>query len=118
MRLRVAKTVDSFNWPYVRVLTCSFVIDKEKWHLMDWERMTLLASCCDNVCFCPLDWIYCIELRRPVANQDTSLVSEPTSMPSELKGYLNKYVNVARGYNARWFVLKDGVLSCLLSRLV
>jgi hypothetical protein len=32
--------------------------------------------------------------------------------PPTLKGYLNKYTNVARGYNTRWFVLKDGVLSC------
>ena len=32
--------------------------------------------------------------------------------PPELKGYLNKYTNVAKGYNTRWFVLKDGVLSC------
>jgi hypothetical protein len=29
-----------------------------------------------------------------------------------LKGYLNKYTNVARGYNVRWFVLNGGVLSC------
>ena len=32
---------------------------------------------------------------------------------STLKGYLNKYMNVARGYSTRWFVLKDGVLSCM-----
>ncbi|KAH8829083.1 Oxysterol-binding protein-domain-containing protein [Flagelloscypha sp. PMI_526] len=28
-----------------------------------------------------------------------------------LKGFLNKYTNVARGYNVRWFVLNGGVLS-------
>ncbi|KAJ7708171.1 Oxysterol-binding protein-domain-containing protein [Mycena rosella] len=31
--------------------------------------------------------------------------------PPVLRGYLNKYTNVAKGYNTRWFVLKDGVLS-------
>ena len=29
-----------------------------------------------------------------------------------MKGYLNKYANVAKGYSTRWFVLKDGILSC------
>lgn len=32
--------------------------------------------------------------------------------PPELKGYLNKYTNVARGWGTRWFTLQDGVLSC------
>lgn len=32
--------------------------------------------------------------------------------PPSLKGYLNKYTNVAKGYNTRWFVLRDGILSC------
>ncbi|KAF4566138.1 hypothetical protein EYR40_002047 [Pleurotus pulmonarius] len=31
--------------------------------------------------------------------------------PPTLKGYLNKYTNVAKGYNTRWFVLRDGILS-------
>ncbi|KDQ23149.1 hypothetical protein PLEOSDRAFT_35466 [Pleurotus ostreatus PC15] len=31
--------------------------------------------------------------------------------PPSLKGYLNKYTNVAKGYNTRWFVLRDGILS-------
>jgi hypothetical protein len=48
-----------------------------------------------------------------VANQDTSLIDTPSNVPIVLKGYLNKYTNVARGYNTRWFVLKGGVLSCL-----
>jgi oxysterol-binding protein 1 len=50
-----------------------------------------------------------------VANYDTSLLtpSAPSTGPPTLRGYLNKYANVARGYNTRWFVLKDGVLSCM-----
>ena len=47
-----------------------------------------------------------------VTNQDNSLISEPTTEPPELRGYLNKYTNVAKGYNTRWFVLHNGVLSC------
>lgn len=47
-----------------------------------------------------------------VTNQDNSLISEPSAEPPELRGYLNKYTNVAKGYNARWFVLHNGVLSC------
>ncbi|KAI0303969.1 Oxysterol-binding protein-domain-containing protein [Russula brevipes] len=46
------------------------------------------------------------------ANSDTTLINDgPISGPPTLKGYLNKYTNVARGYSTRWFVLKDGVLS-------
>ncbi|KAL4063740.1 Oxysterol-binding protein-domain-containing protein [Scleroderma citrinum] len=48
---------------------------------------------------------------RQFINHDTSLIDAPVSEPPLLKGYLNKYTNVARGYNTRWFVLKDGVLS-------
>lgn len=48
---------------------------------------------------------------RQFANRDTSLIDGPVSEPPVLRGYLNKYTNVARGYNTRWFVLKDGVLS-------
>jgi hypothetical protein len=47
-----------------------------------------------------------------VANQDTTLIDIPTTTPPIMKGYLNKYTNVARGYNTRWFVLKAGVFSC------
>lgn len=47
-----------------------------------------------------------------VTNQDISLIEPPSSEPPEHKGYLNKYTNVARGYNTRWFVLRHGVLSC------
>ncbi|KAI0770918.1 hypothetical protein BD413DRAFT_678945 [Trametes elegans] len=48
---------------------------------------------------------------RQFTNQDNSLISEPTTEPPELRGYLNKYTNVAKGYNTRWFVLHNGVLS-------
>ncbi|EDQ99212.1 uncharacterized protein LACBIDRAFT_335212 [Laccaria bicolor S238N-H82] len=50
---------------------------------------------------------------RRFANHDKTLLPNPTppSEPPALKGYLNKYTNVAKGYNTRWFVLKDGVLS-------
>ncbi|KAI0791876.1 Oxysterol-binding protein-domain-containing protein [Abortiporus biennis] len=50
---------------------------------------------------------------RQFTNQDTSLLETPslTSEPPEHKGYLNKYTNVAKGYNTRWFVLKNGILS-------
>ncbi|EPQ61347.1 hypothetical protein GLOTRDRAFT_69725 [Gloeophyllum trabeum ATCC 11539] len=48
---------------------------------------------------------------RQFTNHDTTLLDVPSTEPPTLKGYLNKYTNVARGYNTRWFVLKDGVLS-------
>lgn len=49
-----------------------------------------------------------------VANHDKTLIpnTSPLTEPPVLKGYLNKYTNVAKGYNTRWFVLKGGVLSC------
>jgi len=49
-----------------------------------------------------------------VANHDKTLIpnTAPLIEPPVLKGYLNKYTNVAKGYNTRWFVLKGGVLSC------
>ncbi|KAI0808977.1 Oxysterol-binding protein-domain-containing protein [Irpex lacteus] len=49
---------------------------------------------------------------RQFTNQDTSLLGQQaTTEPPEMRGYLNKYTNVAKGYSTRWFVLKDGVLS-------
>ncbi|KIK64054.1 hypothetical protein GYMLUDRAFT_40287 [Collybiopsis luxurians FD-317 M1] len=55
---------------------------------------------------------------RQFANHDTTLINQLTQShqteaqpPPALKGYLNKYTNVAKGYNTRWFVLKGGVLS-------
>ncbi|KAF9789636.1 kinase-like domain-containing protein [Thelephora terrestris] len=48
-------------------------------------------------------------------NLSTPIDREPTllrqSSPPTLKGYLQKYTNVVRGYSTRWFVLKDGTLS-------
>ena len=57
-------------------------------------------------------------VNRLVANQDKTLLPIPASqneLPPPLKGYLNKYTNMAKGYGTRWFVLKDGVLSCEFS---
>ncbi|EKM77467.1 hypothetical protein AGABI1DRAFT_76921 [Agaricus bisporus var. burnettii JB137-S8] len=50
---------------------------------------------------------------RQFANHDHSFIrsSFSASDPPALKGYLNKYTNVARGYHTRWFVLAHGVLS-------
>ncbi|RXW22360.1 hypothetical protein EST38_g3497 [Candolleomyces aberdarensis] len=50
---------------------------------------------------------------RQFANHDKTLIpsTAPLTEPPALKGYLNKYTNVAKGYNTRWFVLKNGVLS-------
>ncbi|KAG8822739.1 hypothetical protein FRC17_009468 [Serendipita sp. 399] len=50
---------------------------------------------------------------RQFTNQDTTLL-EPTNTQIEeptMRGYLTKYGNMAKGYNTRWFVLKDGMLS-------
>ncbi|KAI0344300.1 hypothetical protein BDW22DRAFT_1327437 [Trametopsis cervina] len=49
---------------------------------------------------------------RQFTNQDKSLLEQPSPTESpEMRGYLNKYTNVAKGYSTRWFLLKDGVLS-------
>ncbi|KAF5319842.1 hypothetical protein D9611_012886 [Ephemerocybe angulata] len=50
---------------------------------------------------------------RQFANHDKTLIpnNTPLTEPPTLKGYLNKYTNVAKGYNTRWFVLQQGVLS-------
>ncbi|KAJ7087915.1 Oxysterol-binding protein-domain-containing protein [Mycena belliarum] len=53
---------------------------------------------------------------RQLTNQDASLIRAANAGPGALeppvlRGYLNKYTNVAKGYNTRWFVLKDGVIS-------
>ncbi|KAI0068584.1 hypothetical protein BV25DRAFT_1910349 [Artomyces pyxidatus] len=49
---------------------------------------------------------------RQFTNINTTLIDDaPAKAPPLLKGYLNKYTNVARGYGTRWFVLHNGVLS-------
>ncbi|KAJ7617400.1 Oxysterol-binding protein-domain-containing protein [Roridomyces roridus] len=52
---------------------------------------------------------------RQLTNQDATLMrtGAPAAPgePAVQRGFLNKYTNVAKGYNTRWFVLKDGVLS-------
>ncbi|KAJ7150479.1 Oxysterol-binding protein-domain-containing protein [Mycena crocata] len=53
---------------------------------------------------------------RQLTNQDATLIRAANPGPGAPeppvhRGYLNKYTNVAKGYNTRWFVLKDGVLS-------
>ena len=55
-----------------------------------------------------------------VANHDKTLIPNPAPLtePPVLKGYLNKYTNVAKGYNTRWFVLKNGVFSCMFLSLL
>ena len=62
---------------------------------------------------------FCVGVTDPflkVANRDTTLLDDPTSTtPPDMKGYLNKYANVAHGYNPRWIVLKNGILSCQYS---
>lgn len=51
---------------------------------------------------------------RQFTNQDTTLLDVPVPQTEPaMKGYLTKYANVAKGYNSRWFVLKDGMLSCM-----
>ncbi|KAJ7202159.1 Oxysterol-binding protein-domain-containing protein [Mycena pura] len=57
---------------------------------------------------------------RQLTNQDAALMrsqsqSVPVHAPS-LRGYLNKYTNVAKGWNTRWFVLEGGVLSYYRNR--
>ncbi|KAJ7058968.1 Oxysterol-binding protein-domain-containing protein [Mycena amicta] len=52
---------------------------------------------------------------RQLTNQDATLMRSeqqpaPVHAPS-MRGFLNKYTNVAKGYNTRWFVLENGVLS-------
>jgi hypothetical protein len=51
---------------------------------------------------------------RQFTNQNTALLESQASQTEEpaMKGYLTKYGNLAKGYNTRWFVLKNGMLSC------
>ncbi|KAG8733086.1 hypothetical protein FRC11_008791 [Ceratobasidium sp. 423] len=49
-------------------------------------------------------------------NQDVTLIGSTLNEPPSHKGYLSKYANMAKGYNTRWFVLKDDMLSYYRSR--
>ncbi|KAF7325030.1 Oxysterol-binding protein [Mycena kentingensis (nom. inval.)] len=52
---------------------------------------------------------------RQLTNQDAALMrAQPQAVPvhaPSMRGYLNKYTNVAKGWNTRWFVLENGILS-------
>ena len=81
----------------------------------------MIASKCfsDNVCnhlpiSASVTFYFFLSFYFLVANHDKTLIPNPAPLtePPVLKGYLNKYTNVAKGYNTRWFVLKGGVLSC------
>ncbi|KDN39640.1 hypothetical protein RSAG8_08668, partial [Rhizoctonia solani AG-8 WAC10335] len=49
-------------------------------------------------------------------NQDVTLIGTTLNEPPSHKGYLSKYANMAKGYNTRWFVLKDDMLSYYRTR--
>ncbi|KAJ1310654.1 hypothetical protein OPQ81_009183 [Rhizoctonia solani] len=49
-------------------------------------------------------------------NQDIALIGSTLNDPPSHKGYLSKYTNMAKGYNTRWFVLKDDMLSYYRTR--
>lgn len=72
------------------------------------------GSFCGNVSFFGRLYIPRLISCFVVTNQDKSLLDQAPSgnEPPSLKGYLSKYTNVAKGYNTRWFVLKNGILSC------
>jgi hypothetical protein len=107
------RTFDSSSRPYVLGRMYSFGIARVALCRKLSAKMTRCACSCDNVSatLCHV-LLSCKPLA--VANNDTTLLNNdgPISGPPTLKGYLNKYTNVARGYGTRWFVLKDGVLSC------
>ena len=83
---------------------------------MGWEKMIGREYSCDSV-----SRSSCTEIDHnsklnstTVANHDTTLIDAagpPKEEPPVLKGYLNKYTNIAKGYRIWWFVLKNGVLS-------
>lgn len=75
------------------------------------DRVRVFLRQCESSSFHATQSI--LTIFRKVTNQDTTLIEPATSTePPELKGYLNKYVNVAKGYSVRWFVLRNGILSC------
>ena len=67
-----------------------------------------------------IEFLTLLMITIAVANHDKTLIPNltPLTEPPVLKGYLNKYTNVAKGYNTRWFVLKNGVLSCMFLSLL
>lgn len=103
---------DSSSWPYVPGRMYSFEIAKVALCRTLPARTTRCAYSCDNASIILYLVFPCVH-SVAVANNDTTLLNDgPISGPPTLKGYLNKYTNVARGYSTRWFALKDGVLSC------
>jgi hypothetical protein len=104
---------DSSSWPYVLARMYLFVIAEVARCKMSPAKTTRCGCFCNNVS-ATLCSVFFSSHTILVANNDTTLINDGlTSGPPTLKGYLNKYTNVARGYSTRWFVLKDGVLSCM-----
>lgn len=107
------------NWLFRPEQMCLRGIEEERRSAMAQARMTELRFSCDNVSriiFGSNDFPdYAVLI---VTNQDTALLDDSSAAPPAMKGFLNKYTNVAKGYNPRWFVLKDGILSCALCFII
>ena len=113
MRRPGERTFDLSSWLYVLGLMYLFAIARVVLCRRLSAKMTRCACSCGNVSTILCHVLFSCQ-PLAVANNDTTLLNDgPISGPSTLKGYLNKYTNVARGYSTRWFVLKDGVLSCM-----
>lgn len=105
---------DLSSWPCVLARMCSSGTARVVLYKRLLAKTTRCAYFCDSVstalCLC-----LSVYSSTAVANNDTTLINDShLTGPPTLRGYLNKYTNVARGYSTRWFVLKDGVLSCTL----
>lgn len=114
MRPLDERIFDLSSWPYVLARMCSFGIARVVLYRRLLAKTTKCAYFCDSV---STTLYFCLSVysSTAVANNDTTLITDShVSGPPTLRGYLNKYTNVARGYSTRWFVLKDGVLSCTL----
>jgi oxysterol-binding protein 1 len=112
MKPRDERIFDSSSWLYVLGRMYSFEIAKVALCRTLPARTTRCVYSCDNVSTV-LYFVFLCVYSITVANNDTTLLNDsPISGPPTLKGHLNKYTNVARGYSTRWFVLKDGVMSC------
>src|SRR6267142_4536070 len=93
---------DSSSWPYVPGRMYSFEIAKVALCRTLPARTTRCAYSCDNASTILYLVFPCVH-SVAVANNDTTLLNDgPISGPPTLKGYLNKYTNVARGYSTRW----------------